>query len=95
MQGITSVNASLSSAVASVQGKTASARADSVDKVTTYEAKYRPLANKYNAWCVATTPHVGWRQNIRRKVESQAASAGYLLSVWHAVSMRGATRAHC
>ena len=55
------MNSSLSSAIASVQGKTASARADSVDKVTTYEAKYRPLADKYNAWCVAVTIGFGSR----------------------------------
>ncbi len=72
MQGITSVNSSLSSAIASVQGKTASARADSVDKVTTYEAKYRPLADKYNAWCVAVTTGFGGR-SAREKMCSIAA----------------------
>ena len=58
MQGITSVNGSLSSAIASAQGKTASARADSVDKVTMYETKYRPLADKYNAWYAWAPTHV-------------------------------------
>ena len=54
-QGITSVNSSLTEAITSIRGKTASARADSVGKITTYEAKYRPHADKYNTWCVWST----------------------------------------
>ena len=45
------VTADLDGAIEPIQDKTATARADSVGKITTYETKYRPVADKYNSWC--------------------------------------------
>ena len=57
LQGILVVTADLNSAIAPIQDQTATARADSVGQITTYETKYRPMADKYNSWCAPFPEH--------------------------------------
>ncbi len=53
IQGVTSVGDQVGKVVVDVRARMASARHDTVDRLTEYQTKYRPTANKYNKWCAA------------------------------------------
>lgn len=54
-QGLVTVGNQVNKAIVEVKARMASARHDTVDRVTRYQTKYRPTADKYNKWCLPST----------------------------------------